>query len=111
MNASFFVILLVIFLVLITNNANLTQNILNYTECNTRAGLAFSAPDPSLNTGISQWSYNSANKTCTIQFPINADLKASVHMYIRITNFYQNHQYYVKSQDMGQLRGLLFAIL
>ncbi|KIK59640.1 hypothetical protein GYMLUDRAFT_44075 [Collybiopsis luxurians FD-317 M1] len=42
---------------------------------------------------------------CVVQFDIPADLSASVFMYYKLTNFYQNHRRYVKSMDTDQLRG------
>jgi hypothetical protein len=78
---------------------------MDYTNCKAQAGRNFSTPDPGSASGISKWSYDPVNNRCTIQFEIGSDLKPSVHMYIRITNFYQNHQFYAKSQDPGQLKG------
>jgi hypothetical protein len=42
---------------------------------------------------------------CVINFDIPADLKPSVFLYFKLTNFYQNHRRYVKSFDSSQLKG------
>lgn len=42
---------------------------------------------------------------CTIQFPVPNKLDPPVFFYYRLTNFYQNHRRYVKSQDSDQLKG------
>ncbi|ESK88418.1 transcription regulator [Moniliophthora roreri MCA 2997] len=48
---------------------------------------------------------NEDDKRCFLEFYVPADLKASVFMYYKLTNFYQNHRRYVKSLDSDQLRG------
>lgn len=42
---------------------------------------------------------------CIVQFEVPADLDASVLLYYKLTNFYQNHRRYVKSLDADQLKG------
>jgi len=42
---------------------------------------------------------------CVINFDVPADLKPSVFLYFKLTNFYQNHRRYVKSFDSSQLKG------
>ncbi|KAF9066816.1 cell cycle control protein [Rhodocollybia butyracea] len=42
---------------------------------------------------------------CVIQFDVPANLSASVFMYYKLTNFFQNHRRYVKSMDSNQLSG------
>ncbi|OCH95280.1 transcription regulator [Obba rivulosa] len=47
----------------------------------------------------------SQRQQCVIQFDIPYDLDASVFLYYKLTNFYQNHRRYVKSYDTNQLLG------
>ncbi|KAL8726631.1 MAG: hypothetical protein Q9166_006590 [cf. Caloplaca sp. 2 TL-2023] len=42
---------------------------------------------------------------CSIRFTIPHELEPPVFLYYRLTNFYQNHRRYVKSQDTNQLKG------
>ncbi|KAF2145912.1 uncharacterized protein K452DRAFT_283208 [Aplosporella prunicola CBS 121167] len=42
---------------------------------------------------------------CSIQFDIPNDIGPPVLFYYRLTNFYQNHRRYVKSEDPDQLKG------
>lgn len=42
---------------------------------------------------------------CSLQFTIPHELEPPVFLYYRLTNFYQNHRRYVKSQDSDQLKG------
>lgn len=42
---------------------------------------------------------------CTLQFDVPADLPATVLIYYKLTNFYQNHRRYVKSVNTDQLKG------
>jgi hypothetical protein len=44
------------------------------------------------------------SKTCRVQWTQPA-IPASVLLYYRLTNFYQNHRRYVKSFDANQLQG------
>lgn len=49
---------------------------------------------------------NPYNETvCSIQFEIENEIGPSVLMYYRLTNFYQNHRRYVKSEDPSQMQG------
>ncbi|KAI8819048.1 ligand-effect modulator 3 family [Fimicolochytrium jonesii] len=68
----------------------------DYTDC--QSGGTPSAP-------ITNWSWNAANKTCTIDFKVDEAFNPPVFMYYRLTNFYQNHRRYVKSFDAEQLKG------
>jgi len=52
----------------------------------------------------------SQRQQCIIQFEVVADLKHSVFMYYKLTNFYQNHRRYVKSLDSKQLRGKFVSV-
>ncbi|KAL8667776.1 MAG: hypothetical protein Q9168_007174 [Polycauliona sp. 1 TL-2023] len=42
---------------------------------------------------------------CSIRFVLPSNLEPPVFLYYRLTNFYQNHRRYVKSQDTNQLKG------
>lgn len=67
--------------------------------------------------GITQWKrMNTTHKyrnytpqdpslMCSIQFTLPHELEPPVFLYYRLTNFYQNHRRYVKSQDTNQLKG------
>ncbi|KAL0578258.1 alkylphosphocholine resistance protein lem3 [Marasmius crinis-equi] len=46
-----------------------------------------------------------ADFQCILDFEVPADLPASVFMYYKLTNFFQNHRRYVKSLNSDQLRG------
>lgn len=57
-----------------------------------------------------QWQYvtNASapnGATCHVFFAIPQDLEASVFLYYKLTNFYQNHRRYIKSLDSQQLLG------
>jgi hypothetical protein len=47
----------------------------------------------------------SAGEQCFIQFDVPANLKHTVLMYYKLTNFFQNHRRYVKSLNTDQLKG------
>lgn len=42
---------------------------------------------------------------CSLLFEVPDDLKPSVFLYYRLSNFYQNHRRYVKSLNLDQLKG------
>jgi len=44
-------------------------------------------------------------RTCTVDFTVEADMKGDVYVYYELENFYQNHRRYVKSRADTQLRG------
>ncbi|KAJ2720011.1 alkylphosphocholine resistance protein lem3 [Coemansia sp. Benny D115] len=52
-----------------------------------------------------QEKYDSDTNTCTLLFNLPKDLEASVFLYYRLTNFYQNHRRYTRSFDVDQLKG------
>lgn len=43
--------------------------------------------------------------TCVLPFKIQKDMKGTMFLLYRLTNFYQNHQRYVNSRSDAQLRG------
>jgi hypothetical protein len=95
---------------------------LDYTDCDTKASSSFSnlprstydlrSSDSGLSHTPPQWSFTNITSNppatqaqCTIRFNVPADLRPSVFLYYKLTNFYQNHRRYVKSYDPSQLRG------
>ncbi|GMG49110.1 unnamed protein product [Ambrosiozyma monospora] len=56
-----------------------------------------------------QWKFNNDtdndSATCTLKFDIPGDIKDTIYLYYKLTNFYQNHRKYVDSYDWNQLRG------
>lgn len=46
-----------------------------------------------------------SGKACQVDFNVPAELEASVFLYYKLTNYYQNHRRYVKSLDTDQLLG------
>jgi hypothetical protein len=101
----------------------------DYTECDTltpsvslaKLSLAnvpkysyrLSADDSKQTPSAPQYAFisNSSNpdvsqqQQCILQFDVVANLKPSVFIYYKLTNFYQNHRRYVKSLDANQLKG------
>lgn len=88
--------------------------IIDYSHCEDLAGTKFSKiPDKYLDIAFkesesekkidAEWTY--ADNICTLQFTISNDLKKSLFMYYKLTNFYQNHRKYVESYDLKQLQG------
>ncbi|KAJ3300900.1 hypothetical protein HDV03_001680 [Kappamyces sp. JEL0829] len=114
---AFALVLFPLAITLLVFNAKLNTVSFDYTECYALAGTTLAAPPSNisglpldrLTQGITRWSYNPTSKNCTIEFSIPFTIATTVHMYIGITNFYQNQQYYVKSKDAGQLSGTLYA--
>ncbi|KAN0061075.1 alkylphosphocholine resistance protein lem3 [Thecaphora frezii] len=51
------------------------------------------------------WSWEESSRTCNLYFSVPSQLDASVFMYYKLTNYYQNHRRYVKSYDSDQLLG------
>lgn len=68
-----------------------------------------SALAPSWAHSFQQMPYDPENPhnatVCSIQFEIENEIGPSVLLYYRLTNFYQNHRRYVKSEDPTQLQG------
>lgn len=46
----------------------------------------------------------SGDKTCTRTLTVSKHMKAPIHIYYQLDNFYQNHRRYVKSRSDAQLR-------
>ena len=70
----------------------------DYTDCDKSSSISPTAP-------VSEWSFDSSTKECTIKFKLDTEIKAPVFLYYRLTNFYQNHRRYVKSLNAAQLKG------
>lgn len=51
------------------------------------------------------WQYDEASSVCRIKFQVQKDIRSSMYMYYKLTNFYQNHREYVESYDLRQLKG------
>ena len=103
--------------------SNLVSEItLDYTECDTVASSSESDPqfvdmpdfnyrlrssDSDLQFNRPQYAFvdDIGQHTCVMQFDIPADLDATVLLYYKLTNFYQNHRRYVKSLNTDQLKG------
>ncbi|KXN90463.1 hypothetical protein AN958_04135 [Leucoagaricus sp. SymC.cos] len=74
-----------------------------------RAGLDKLVPNPPRYAFLDNTANSSVDifneRQCIVEFDIPADLKAPIYFYYGLTNFYQNHRRYVKSQNSDQLRG------
>lgn len=44
--------------------------------------------------------------TCWFKFTLDESFKANVYLYYALSNFYQNHLHYVRSQDLDQFTGI-----
>ncbi|CDO93380.1 unnamed protein product [Kluyveromyces dobzhanskii CBS 2104] len=100
-------------LIITVNNV---QNLsIDYSECRTLAGFSYSdIPSKYVRhnfkkklTAEPQWKVNAVDgvTSCYLQFDIPQDIKKSVYIYYKLTNFYQNHRKYVSSFDIEQLKG------
>lgn len=96
---------------------------IDYTECSTlgsTTGLATEMPAGKYNYQLKDatpttfqnpawaWLEDAAapgGHSCRIEFSVPSDLTASVFLYYKLTNYYQNHRRYVKSLDTDQLLG------
>lgn len=115
------------------DEVQVTEMTFDYTDCDT---LTSSSSDSPSFTNIPNFSYKLAssdsgksfnppqyafvqdlsnpNKSlqnqCIVQFDVAADLDASVFLYYKLTNFYQNHRRYVQSLDTNQLKGQAVSV-
>ena len=81
------------------DNSRLSEFIVDYSNCVNSESWQNSSSNPDI-----QWKYFNSTKNCTIRFPITEKLQ-NVHLYIRLSNFYQNHRLYVTSLNAPQLQG------
>ncbi|KAI8995195.1 ligand-effect modulator 3 family [Gaertneriomyces semiglobifer] len=89
-------------------NTKLQEIILDYTRCSTAAPADFAAPSSAASDLITQWKFDTATRTCVLQFRNPSTIESTVHMHIRLTEFYQNHRLMVKSFSADQLKGKAF---
>ncbi|KAF9505689.1 hypothetical protein BS47DRAFT_1353728 [Hydnum rufescens UP504] len=107
---------------LIWGSNKVSKLTIDYTDCDTKASVAFSdvphfsydlrSSDKGLPTTTPQWAFINDTSSpvgqqnhCRIRFNLPADLKPPVFLYYKLTKFYQNHRRYVKSLDTSQLTG------
>ncbi|SCW00275.1 LAFE_0C00562g1_1 [Lachancea fermentati] len=98
--------------------ANNVQNlIINYSQCDTVANSDSFTTIPSQYIKYHfkkklevkpSWKLSGSgtdSSICQLQFEIPNDIKKSIYVYYRLTNFYQNHRKYVQSFDINQIKG------
>ncbi|CAI1882951.1 hypothetical protein SEUBUCD646_0C01610 [Saccharomyces eubayanus] len=90
---------------------------INYSHCDTKASINAFTDVPKKYTKYHfknkveskpQWKLaedESGEKTCELQFEVPNDIKKSIFIYYKLTNFYQNHRRYVQSFDTKQILG------
>lgn len=100
-------------LIITVNNV---QNLsIDYSDCRTLAGGSYiNIPSKYVRyhfkgkpSAVPQWKVNSADgiTKCYLKFEVPNDIKKSIYIYYKLTNFYQNHRKYVSSFDIRQLKG------
>ncbi|OJD28691.1 lem3 cdc50 family protein [Diplodia corticola] len=81
-----------------------TDRVSSYFKASNPSALA-----PSWAHSFRNTSYDPENPhnttVCSLQFEIENEIGPPVLLYYRLTNFYQNHRRYVKSEDPSQLQG------
>ncbi|KAI8910861.1 CDC50/LEM3 family [Gorgonomyces haynaldii] len=87
------------------NNTTLDEVKLEYTRCKLDATSSFSTGPGS----IQRWKYDNQTQVCTMEFTVSTTLSGPVHLYVRISNMYQNARLYMKSQSDEQLKGTAFT--
>ena len=111
--------------VLLWASGQVSEFTINYTNCEFSAPNTTFADIPSDQYSYSisgngqipftnpQWSFNSnlaaaagQQYACTLRFTVPKTLDASVFMYYKLTNYFQNHRRYVKSFNSDQLKGV-----
>ncbi|KAH8108456.1 cell cycle control protein [Phellopilus nigrolimitatus] len=118
---------------LIWGSSLVSEITLDYTDCDTLTpssadslnfvdmptfGYRLRSSDAKLPVNTPQWAFvnNSGaadiaqRSQCFIQFDVPADLDATVLLYYKLTNFFQNHRRYVKSIDTTQLKGQFVSV-
>ncbi|ORX84228.1 Lem3/Cdc50 [Anaeromyces robustus] len=89
------ILFLPIGIALYLSSESVKEIVLDYTNCS--KGVAPPVP-------IQRWTYDEANKICTVYFKIFEVYEKPVYLYYRLTNFYQNHRDYTKSYSPEQLK-------
>ncbi|KAJ3126275.1 hypothetical protein HK098_007747 [Nowakowskiella sp. JEL0407] len=84
---------------------NVLESRIDYENCKKLAPLSLTKPSIS-SYPITLWKFNNSSNTCTIRFTVSSTLPAPVLMYIRLSNFLQNHRLYTKSYSEPQLKSL-----
>ncbi|KAH9946361.1 cell cycle control protein [Epithele typhae] len=88
-------------------------NSLKYTDLPSSKYLyKLSAADSNAPTSTPQYAFMNINtnpvgqqQQCVLRFDVPVDVKPTVLLYYKLSNFYQNHRRYVKSLNQDQLRG------
>lgn len=106
---------------LIVSVSNVQDLVINYSQCHELASKESFQRIPNkyanyhFKKSVSvkpSWKLNenkNGDLTCQLQFEIPNNLKHSIFVYYKLTNFYQNHRKYVESHDTGQLKGKAIA--
>ncbi|KAJ3297492.1 hypothetical protein HK104_000451 [Borealophlyctis nickersoniae] len=92
---------------LYAENIQVSEVAFDYTNCASSASETLAPPTVS-GSSISSWAFNPTTHVCTIRFIVPNTLPPRVFMYVRISNMYQNHRLYVKSESADQLKGTVF---
>ena len=56
-----------------------------------------------------RWRYDPLSLNCSLEFDVPSPFPGTVYMYIRLTNFYQNHRLYLTSLNVEQLQGKVYS--
>lgn len=94
-----------------TSNAFTTLSNYNYRLRSGHTNVPINAPqfmfiDRSNDSSVAV----SQRRQCLLQFDVPYDLSATVLLYYKLTNFFQNHRRYVKSIDLNQLKGQFVSV-
>lgn len=109
---------------LLWGSNQVTEITLDYTNCDSAAptdgtngpiekfNYQLSTGHSSVGINHPTWSFSNDSTrevgkraVCNITFEVPYDLKSSVFLYYKLTNYYQNHRRYVQSVDTSQLKG------
>ncbi|KAI8799782.1 CDC50/LEM3 family [Cladochytrium replicatum] len=100
----------------------ITETYFDYTRCRVEAARdgTFSAPSSTTSAAagllfsnplasVVGWSFNPTSQVCTLRFRVSVPIDAPLLLFIRLSNFLQNHRTYVKSLSTSQLAGSYIA--